>query len=216
MTNKKGVFLNSIQNLFYQQGDFCLKIPKLDLPTKGILLLTGPSGSGKSTFLNVLAGLLKCPQMTWNFKNKNLALLAPHEKGINYCFQDLRLFPLMTAKENILFALKAKKIPFKEKQKEFEELIDSLGLKTCLNLSIEKLSGGEKQRTALARSLISSCDILFLDEPFSYLDKTNKQRARDFVQAYVEKNQIPCFLASHEKESPVASLIQLHQGQIKN
>ena len=109
--------MNTIQNLFYQQGDFCLKIPKLDLPTKGILLLTGPSGSGKSTFLNVLAGLLECPQMTWSFKNRILTQVAPPEKGINYCFQDLRLFPLMTAKENILFALKAKKIPFKEKQK---------------------------------------------------------------------------------------------------
>ena len=207
--------MNKIQNLFYRQGDFYLKVSHLELPEKGLILLTGLSGSGKSTFLNVLAGLLDCPSLIWSFKKENLAKLSAHNRGINYCFQDLRLFPLMTAKQNILFALRAKKISFKAKQKEFEGVIDSLNLEACLNLSIEKLSGGEKQRVALARALISSCNTLFLDEPFSYLDSTNKEKAKALVQSYVEKNNIPCFLVSHEKKNNSSYHIKFNQGSIE-
>ena len=207
--------MNKIQNLVYRQGDFCLKAPYLELPEKGLILLTGLSGSGKSTFLNVLTGLLDCPSLIWRFKKEDLAKLSAPNRGINYCFQDLRLFPLMTAKQNILFALRAKKISFKAKQKEFEEVIDSLSLEACLNLSIEKLSGGEKQRVALARALISPCNILFLDEPFSYLDSTNKEKARALVQSYVEKNNIPCFFVSHEKKNSPSYHIKFNQGSIE-
>jgi len=207
--------LHKIQNLFYRQGSFYLEASELKLPEEGLVLLNGLSGSGKSTFLNILAGLLDCPSLVWIFKGKNLVERPPPERGINYCFQDLRLFPLMTAKENILFALQARKIPIKEKQKDFEKITVALGLKACLNLSIDKLSGGEKQRTALARALLSPCEILFLDEPFSYLDKTNKQKAKDFVRSYIDKNKIFCFLAEHEKEEAVSHQVKFHEGSIQ-
>jgi len=205
--------LNRIQNLSYKQGDFYLKAPTLNLPEQGLILLTGLSGSGKSTFLNVLSGLLDCPSMSWEFKNKNLAKLPAPQRAINYCFQDLRLFPLMSVKENILFPLEAKKIPVKKE--EFETMIEALNLGACLNLSIEKLSGGEKQRVALGRALISPCDILFLDEPFSYLDDTNKKRAKSLVQTYIDTNKLACFLASHEKEKDFSFQIKFNQGSVE-
>jgi len=205
-----------VKNLFYRQGNFNLNIPYKQFPEKGIILLTGSSGSGKSTFLNVLSGLLKCPSLVWNFKGQNLASLKPSQRGINYCFQDLRLFPVMTVKENIFFVLKAKKISFKQKEKDFEEIVDILNLKSCLNRSLEKLSGGEKQRTALARTLISPCEILFLDEPFSYLDERNQERARFLVKSYVKKHSLPLFLVSHEKEKDVSSQILFNKGCIVN
>ena len=207
--------MSVIQNLFYKQGEFSLRIPELRFLDEGIVLLTGASGSGKSTLLKVLCGLLPCPQLIWSFKDNQLGQLEPFERGIGFCFQDLRLFPLMTARENILFAIKAKKLSVKEKKKDFEEIVESLDLTNCLDLSIEKLSGGEKQRTALARTLAVSHSILFLDEPFSYLDDENKDKARKLVKKISQRNKSLALLVSHEDEPFSQQKLYLNKGQIQ-
>ena len=205
-----------VKNLSYKQGKLSLNIPEWKLLNEGIVVLTGESGSGKSTLLNLLCGLLPCPLLSWEFKGKNLARFEPSDRGIGFCFQDLRLFPLMTAKENILFAVKARKLSMKEKKKDFEEIVESLALTTCLDLSIEKLSGGEKQRTALARTLVVSHQILFLDEPFSYLDSENKNKARKLVKKISQRNQALTLLVSHEMKEPLAQRqFCLKQGEIQ-
>ncbi|MCZ0932182.1 MAG: ATP-binding cassette domain-containing protein [Oligoflexia bacterium] len=207
--------MSIVKNLFYKQGELSLNIPKWSFLDEGIVVLTGESGGGKSTLLKVLCGLLPCPCLNWNFKGKNLAQFEPSCRGIGFCFQDLRLFPLMTARENILFAVKAKKLSVRDKKKDFEEVVESLGLANCLDLSIEKLSGGEKQRTALARTLIVSHSILFLDEPFSYLDSDNKNKARELVKKVTQRDKSPVLLVSHEKEELLAQQkFCLNQGQI--
>ena len=207
--------MSVIHNLFYKQGELELKIPEWSFLDQGIVVLNGVSGSGKSTLLNILCGLLPCTQLSWSFKNNQLDKLEPSHRGIGFCFQDLRLFPLMTAKENILFALKASKRSFDKNKKYFEEIIESLTLKDCLDLSIEKLSGGEKQRTALARTLIVPHSILFLDEPFSYLDVENKDKARKLVKNISLRNKSLVLLVSHEEEPFAEQKFSLNQGQIQ-
>ena len=208
--------MSVVKNLFYQLGELKFNIPEWKFLDKGIVVLTGESGSGKSTLLKILSGLLVCPSLSWEFKNKNLALMEPSSRGIGFCFQDLRLFPLMTARENILFAMKAGKISIKDKKKEFEEIVESLALTNCLGLSIEKLSGGEKQRIALARTLIVPHSILFLDEPFSYLDLANKNKARELVKKIARREGSTVLLVSHEKEEPLAQeRFHLNQGKIQ-
>ena len=203
--------------MVYKIGDFKLDIPEWSFSDKGIVALTGASGSGKTTILKILCGLLPCPKLFWEFQNQNLAPLLPPEKNIGMCFQDLRLFPHFTAKQNILFAIKAKKIPFAKVEKQFEEMIDFLELKKSLNLSISYLSGGEKQRVALARALITQPQFLFLDEPFSYLDKTTRKRARLLTAQIVKKYSLPLLLVSHDEED-ISKLADeefyLDQGQI--
>ena len=207
--------MSLVKNLFYKKGELSLNIPNWRFLEEGITVLTGESGSGKSTLLNLLCGLLPCPHLVWEFQGHDLAKCDPFLRGIGYCFQDLRLFPLMTARENILFAVKAKKISIKEKKKDFEEIIESLNLTNCLDLSIEKLSGGEKQRTALARTLAVPHPILFLDEPFSYLDSENKNQARELVQKISKKNKSLVLLVSHEKEELLAQQsFYLKRGKI--
>ena len=176
-----------------------MNIPEWSLSDQGVTALTGPSGSGKSTILKILCGLTPCPGLFWEFQNKNLALLSPPERQIGMCFQDLRLFPHWTAKKNILFAVKARGIPVKERQKDFEEIVCCLELKDKLNLSIEKLSGGEQKRVALARALIVKPKWLFLDEPFSYLDEKAKQKARRLSLNAIKKHSIPLLLVSHDR-----------------
>ena len=207
--------MSLVKNLFYKQGDFHLNISKWALLDEGITVLTGASGSGKSTLLKVLCGLLSCPSLIWEFKGKNLAQVDPQLREIGFCFQDLRLFPLMTARENILFAIKARKMSIKDKKTAFEEIVEGLDLENCLDLSVEKLSGGEKQRAALARTLIVSHSILFLDEPFSYLDSKNKRKARALVKKITERDKIPLLLISHEREDSLAQQhFYLEKGQI--
>ena len=207
--------MSLVKNLFYKQGGFRLNVSEWAFSDEGITVLTGASGSGKSTLLKILCGLLPCPSLIWKFKGKNLAQIEPSSREIGFCFQDLRLFPLMTARENIFFAVKARKLSIKDKKADFEEIVESLDLKNCLDLSIEKLSGGEKQRIALARALIVSHQILFLDEPFSYLDSKNKEQARVLVKKSAQRDKAPILLISHEKEEALAQQqFCLKQGQI--
>ena len=208
--------MSLVKNLFYTQGELNLKISKWSFLEEGIIVLTGESGSGKSTILNLLCGLLACPHLIWKFKGRNLAQYEPFHRSISFCFQDLRLFPLMTARQNILFAVQAGKLSMKAKKKDFEEVIENLNLTACLDLSIEKLSGGEKQRTALARALIAPQPIFFLDEPFSYLDSENKSQARELVKKVSKRNKSLVLLVSHEEEFQLAQQkFYLSKGQIK-
>ena len=209
--------MSLIKNLFYKIGHFELSIPEWSFPDQGITALTGASGSGKTTILKILCGLIPCPDLIWEFQGQNLANLPPPDRKLGLCFQDLCLFPHLSAKENILFALKARGISFKEKKKDFEEIIDFLGLERSLDLFVEDLSGGEKQRTALARALMTCPQFLFLDEPFSYLDQKAKEKARQLTVEIVKKYNIPLLLISHDQED-IKDLADeefyLSQGQI--
>lgn len=193
--------MSLIKNLFYKIDDFTLDIPQWILPDTGISALTGDSGSGKSTILKILCGLTACPQLQWDFKGINLAKLSPAQRGIGMCFQDLRLFPHLTVKQNILFAVQASKNKTLLKEQDFfDDIIKALKLTRCLNLFTENLSGGEKQRLALARALILKPRFLFLDEAFNSLDKHNKEQARHLTIHIATKYSIPVLLVSHDQE----------------
>lgn len=187
-----------VKNLFYKVGDFELHIPHWSFSSQGVTALTGVSGSGKTTLLKILSGLLPCPRFSWNLGGIEMSSLTPPERQLGVCFQDLRLFPHMTARENILFALQARSVSFKEKKEDFEDMMDFLGLGPSLDLFIESLSGGERKRVALARALILRPRFLFLDEPFSYLDEASKVRARKLTSDLVKKYSVPLLLVSHD------------------
>ena len=192
--------MSLIKNLYFQNGDFHLKIPEWRLPDKGTTALTGPSGAGKTTVLKILCGLLPCPGLSWEFQGENLARLMPHERRLGVCFQDLRLFPHFSVKGNILFPARIKKLAFAQIQPEFEEMTELLGLTALLDRFVEELSGGEKQRVALARALILRPRLLLLDEPFASLDAENRQKARALTAVLVKKQAVPLLLISHDRQ----------------
>ena len=189
-----------IKNLFYTVEGFQLHIPQWSLPDTGITALCGPSGSGKTTAIKVLCGLLPSQNLEWHFKGKNLAELPSPERRLGVLFQDLHLFPHLSARKNILFAAKARNLSFQSIKQEFENLISSLELTEKLSLFPEQLSGGEKQRVALARALMGCPQFLFLDEPFSHLDKEAREKARHLTVEVLKKRNLPALLVSHNTE----------------
>jgi molybdate transport system ATP-binding protein len=141
---------------------------KLDVEEKSFIGITGSSGSGKTTLLRIISGLTKPDSGAiivdgepW-FDSKLKIDLPPQKRKTGFMFQEHALFPNMTVKQNILYAL--------NDINEVDKLLVLMELKSLENIYPEKLSGGQKQRVALARAVIQKPKILLLDEPFSSLD----------------------------------------------
>ena len=192
--------MSLVKNLYYKIEGFKLDIPEWHLLDEGVTALLGVSGSGKTTIAKLLCGLLPCHSFTWDFKSHNLAALKSSDRKIGILFQELHLFPHMTARENILFALRSRGYSFSRKQEEFKEIVKFLKIEDKLKLHSYQLSGGEKQRVALARALLNYPQFLILDEPFSSLDSSLKKEACILTKEIIKKRNLPTLFISHDQE----------------
>lgn len=211
--------MSLVQNLFRDYGDFKIDVPKLEIPDKGITALWGPSGSGKTSLFRILIGLEHCPSLSWTLNGSDLAKLPISKRRLGIMFQNLELFPHMTAEQNILFAAAAHKIPEKEKRARMENLTDILQIKSTLQKRVEVLSGGEKQRVALARALVGNPQFLFLDEPFSSIDEDLRIEARGLVKTVITRLDIPTLLITHDRQDVdqlATSVIQIREGRVRS
>jgi molybdate transport system ATP-binding protein len=168
-------------------------------PVTGIF---GPSGSGKTSILNALAGLLRphqgritCGGQTY-FDSENRVNLAPEKRNIGYVFQEDRLFPHLDVAGNLRFAAKRAKSNGGSRH-SLEEMAKTLGIDHLLNRSYEDLSGGEKRRVAVVRSILSGAKLLLLDEPTNGLDN---QRVGDIIDLLMRlrENGVEMLLVTHD------------------
>lgn len=186
----------------------------MEISDEGVTALWGPSGSGKTTLFRILLGLIPCPQLKWTYKGLDLAQLSVPDRKIGVVFQSLELFPHLTARENILFAAKARKISKAQTEQSLKEFITELGMQNFIDQNVSELSGGEKQRVAIARALIGEPRFLFLDEPFSALDEALKAEARSLIKSIIEKRRIPTLLITHDRRD--LDVLAKNIYQIKN
>ncbi|MBN1596679.1 MAG: molybdenum ABC transporter ATP-binding protein [Bacteroidales bacterium] len=160
----------------------------------------GISGSGKTTFLNLLAGLQKPVSGKIIINDKTLVdtsvniNIPLHKRRIGYVFQDTRLFPHMNVLKNLTYAHKNPSL----NQKILKETIDLLELGPYLKSMPGNISGGQAQRVAIGRALLSNAKILLLDEPFTALDKPLKKQVITFLNRIIEHLDIPIIVVSHE------------------
>ncbi|MBE8221718.1 MAG: ATP-binding cassette domain-containing protein [Bdellovibrionales bacterium] len=190
--------MSVIKNLLFSRDQFSLDIPYWELPDTGISLIKGVSGSGKTTLLNILLGLEPLSSFQWLFKKKDLAKQSTANRHIGVVFQNLCLFPHMSGLENIKFAAQARGASLKGKN--FDFLNKTFHLDKFFLKKVGLLSGGEAQRIALARALITRPKILFLDEAFSSLDSELRQESRDLIKICSKEWNIPVLMISHDKE----------------
>ena len=153
-----------------------------------MLFIVGPSGSGKTTFLSMISGILRpdSGQVTvkgddiWSLDNDRLADFRLNTIG--FVFQDFHLFPRLTTAENVAIPLILKQRDWAEAITEARKCLEIVGLKERCDVLPVKLSGGEQQRVAIARAIVSSPEILILDEPTASLDGDTGKMIIAFVK----------------------------------
>mgnify|MGYP006183701737 FL=1 len=170
----------------------------LELEKDKIACILGPSGCGKTTLLKLIAGLDKIQKGVIFLNNKIVSSSNHHlkteKRKIGFLFQDYALFPHLTVKENLNFAIQDNK----KLNHDIDEIIEIIKLPNSLNKYPHELSGGEQQRVALARSIISQPDLLLLDEPFSSLDLNLKEEIRDDTLHLLQKSNISVLIVTHD------------------
>jgi iron(III) transport system ATP-binding protein len=195
--------LFNVKNITVQKsGTEILKNISFSTEIGEFISILGPSGSGKTTLINTLIGFENLSRGKISLEGKDISVPGkPHsafDKDFAVVFQSLNLFPHLNVEENITYGLS--RWSKEEKDKRFNELIKLFELESCVNCKISTLSGGEKQRVAIARSLAPRPKVLFLDEPFSSLDEQLRINLRSFLKKIFKKENINIFLITHDKE----------------
>lgn len=184
--------------------------------------LFGPSGSGKSSLLGIIAGLVRPQRGRLVLDGETLydgasgVYLPPHRRRIGLVFQDSQLFPHYSVKGNLLYGFK--QTPPNQRRFRFDDIVDLLGLGPLLNAHPRKISGGEKQRVALGRSLLASPRLLLLDEPLASLDQGLKAQILPFLQRIRDELQLPMIYVSHALSEILHltdQLVLIKQGRIR-
>ncbi len=183
--------------------DFALNVEKFTVNDGETVALIGENGAGKSTVLRILSGILKpaSGKITLNnrllYDSSDRVFLPPEDRRIGYMFQNYALFPHMTAKENIAYGLKVQNTKKGEIESRVTELCERMGIAEIADQPVTKMSGGQRQRAALARALAPRPELLLLDEPLSALDVRTQEQMRRELASVIRSEQIPCILVTH-------------------
>src|SRR5690348_10497292 len=154
----------------YSDGDTAVKDLNLEIADGEFMILVGPSGCGKSTALNMIAGLEDISSGELRIGGEVVNKKAPRDRDIAMVFQSYALYPHMTVRDNIAFALKLAKRPKEEIDAKVNEAAEILDLQNHLERKPANLSGGQRQRVAMGRAIVRSPKAFLMDEPLSNLD----------------------------------------------
>lgn len=170
------------KNMSVDLGDFHLRNVDLTIEDGEVFAILGQTGSGKSILLESLAGLHDYSTGCVRYDEKPVEELPLRDRRIGFVYQDYSLFPHMKVKDNIAFGLKMHKVPSFERKRICREMMEKLHIFHLKERLPGTLSGGEQQRTALARALVLKPKILFMDEPFSALDPNTRRQMYDLIR----------------------------------
>ena len=154
----------------YPDGTEAVKAIDLDIRDGEFMILVGPSGCGKSTALRMIAGLEETSDGDLIIGGERVNDLAPRDRDIAMVFQNYALYPHMTVRDNMGFALKLAKVDQKEINTKVEEAARILDLEAHLDRKPANLSGGQRQRVAMGRAIVRQPKVFLFDEPLSNLD----------------------------------------------
>jgi ABC-type lipoprotein export system ATPase subunit len=189
------------------KGQEVLSNASISVGEKEMVSIMGKSGAGKSTLLNIMAGLIKPDDGRAMFNGNDLtgideeSLAAFRLKHIGIVFQDFKLIPSLSVSDNILLAIYPRKdITGSDKKSRVNELAERVGLKHKLNEKVDNLSGGEKQRVAIARSLVNSPVIVLADEPTGNLDSATSDSIMALFRELHQTMLTSFVIVTHDKD----------------
>jgi len=193
------------------------------LQEQGIMALFGPSGAGKTSIVNMIAGLLTPDRGhilisgARVYDSQNRINLPSYKRRIGYVFQDARLFPHFTVRGNLNYG-RARR-DSKDGGVDFDDVVEVLGIGHLLNRRPHHLSGGEKQRVAIGRGLLTGPRLLLMDEPVSSVDQARKQDILNLVAALPARFKVPILYVSHSREeiaSLSATVLEVKNGAVSD
>lgn len=180
--------------------------------------LLGPSGCGKSTTLYLISGLESPTSGRIFFGDRDVTALPPEKRGIGLVFQNYALYPHMTVRENITYALRVHKLDQQELNRRLQTVLEILGLDPYIERKPRELSGGQRQRVALARALVKQSRYLLLDEPLSNLDAQLRVQARkELVKIHELYGQTFVYVTHDQVEAMTVGqrVALMNQGQLQ-
>jgi molybdate transport system ATP-binding protein len=186
----------------------------------GVTALFGPSGSGKTSIINMVAGLVT-PDRGRVSSNGTLLFdsagvnIPPHRRGIGYVFQDGRLFPHMTVRQNLDYGRRMRRLP--DDAAAQARIVDMLDIARLLDRRPAHLSGGERQRIAIGRALLMSPQLLLLDEPLASLDAARKREIFPYLLRLRDETAVPMIYVSHhaaEVKRIATTIVRIENGHV--
>jgi molybdate transport system ATP-binding protein len=187
----------------------------------GFTILFGPSGAGKTTLLDCIAGLKALAQGRMAvgdvvlFDSESGVNIRSSRRNVGYLMQSLALFPHLTVQQNVEYGLAA--LDSVERQTRCREILQSFRIASLAQRRPREISGGERQRVALARTLVTQPKVLLLDEPLTALDATTKSQIVDDLRAWNGERKIPILYVTHQREEVFAlgeKVIALDAGKV--
>jgi ABC-type Fe3+/spermidine/putrescine transport system ATPase subunit len=179
-----------------------LRGASLSVSDREVVAVLGPSGSGKTTLLRAVAGLVEVEMGDILWDGDSVLAIPTHRRGFGLMFQGYALFPHMTVAENVAFGLRM--TGHEDVANEVEEALSWVGLDGFGDRSIDSLSGGEKQRVALARTLAPRPRLVMLDEPLGALDRNLRARLMAETRRILEERGVTAIVVTHDREEATA------------
>lgn len=192
-----------VRGLKVNLGSFMLQDIDLKVENGEYFIILGPTGAGKTVLLEALAGLYPIVEGSISVNGKDVTREKPERRGIAIVYQDQMLFPHLSVERNISFGLKALKCPKEEIKPRITAIAELLGIAHLLQRDTTTLSGGEKQKAALARALVTKPAVLLLDEPLSALDPETRERMQRELASIHRQLQVTMVHVTHDFEEAV-------------
>lgn len=196
----------------------------LSLKEGEITALVGTSGSGKSTLLTIAAGLQPASDGEVLFDGNNLTTMSSEQvrkiraKEFGFVFQFAHLVPFLTVEEQLMLMLEVSEstLSKREQKKEIDQLLNVIGMEHRKNAYPSSLSGGEKQRVAVARAIIHKPKVLFADEPTASLDSKRSKDMMELIRDLTKKMNITTLMVTHDEEmlTYVDRILQMSDGMV--
>ncbi|MBQ5342590.1 MAG: ABC transporter ATP-binding protein [Oscillospiraceae bacterium] len=213
---KKIIELKNISKSF--DGEKVLDNISLDIYDNEFLTLLGPSGCGKTTTLRIIGGFEQPDEGDVLFMGERINDVPAHKRNVNTVFQRYALFPHLDVYENVAFALRERKVPKDEIDRQVTEMLSLVMLSNFAHRKVTSLSGGQQQRVAIARALIARPKVLLLDEPLGALDLKLRKDMQQELKKIQKATGITFIFVTHDQEEALTmsdTVVVMSDGRIQ-